>query len=199
MCCAQSNDRIALVRLYERRRYCVRVRQCSCRSTDTNRRCRPMRRWPRRPVQRPPRAGAAARTCVCLCVCLLGRRLFSAACVYPVLYRDDAKYPQNAQKNCPAIRIESVRVLSFANSRARFTATPHSPAGQRCHLIKNTHKNKSTQSAERSRLGPCTMETEHREHGRTRGAAAASSEPGARGISAVDHAWYVTCVSTARV
>ena len=33
----------------------------------------------------------------------------------------------------------------------------------------------------------------HREHGRTRGAAATSSEPGARGISAVDHAWYVTC------
>ena len=106
---------------------------------------------------------------------------------------DDAK----SAKMCPK-RIESVRVLSFANSRARFTATPHS-CGTEMPLIKNTHTKIRAQSAERSRLGPCTMETEHREHGRTRGAAAASSEPGARGISVVDHAWYVTCVSTARV
>ena len=61
-------------------------------------------------------------------------------------------------------------------------------------FIFSTHTKIRAQSAERSRLGPCTMETEHREHGRTRGAAAASSEPGARGISAVDHAWYVTRV-----
>ena len=146
------------------------------------------------------RAPAPRRAPVCACVCACLAAAFLALHVYtPYFIATMPNVRKIAQKNCPAIRIESVRVLSFANSRARFTATPHSPAGQRCHLIKNTHKNKSTQSAERSRLGPCTMETEHREHGRTRGAAAASSEPGARGISAVDHAWYVTCVSTARV
>ena len=135
MCCAQSNDRIPWYG-FTSVGYCVEyVRQCSCRPTPTD----DADRWPRRPVQRPPRAGAAHLCVPCVCAWP------------PPLYRDVRRCQisaSNARKNSPQYANRERTRTFVRKSHARFTLilTPHS-CGTEIPL-KHTHKNKSTKRGE---------------------------------------------------
>ena len=158
------------------------MRQCSCRPTPTD----DADLWPRRPVQRPPRAGAAHLCVPCVCAWP------------PPLYRDVRRCQisaSNARKNSPQYANRERTRTFVRKSHARFTLilTPHS-CGTEIPL-KHTHKNKSTKRGEVSpgsmHHGDRTPRTRPNAWRRRRELRARCE--GNQTISGVDHAWYVTC------